>query len=331
MKSIMKYITTYSVAIMALSLLPGEIPAYEGDDIGLTDSSTYSELSSKYDEWADRSSHHALDMLGILEMDYIGDFVYNENGPSWLFKTEPKISKVDPEGPSRGQLREGDVIVAINGTLITTERAGLRFANLDGSEPVELEIRRGSKRRTVSVVPRTRPEPTIPIEILVRRTEQSRRENSITLVPGRIILPEYAPLINKIKSRREAVKSMTDSLGMLASPEYLDRAPRGWIGFGLSFSGSIRRNNGDIPADWVFFELPSIKSIQPGSPADRAGLKAGDTLLEIDGERLDGPEGSERFSRMKPGQTIKWKIRREDETFTVETTADKRPKGNQYE
>jgi membrane-associated protease RseP (regulator of RpoE activity) len=107
--------------------------------------------------------------------------------------------------------------------------------------------------------------------------------------------------------------------------DFAEKAPRGWIGFGLLFQGSIIRKGQGEPTEWQFDGLPSIKSIQPGSPADKAGLKIKDVLLEIDGKRLNSKKGSDRFSRMEPGQVIEWKVQRGKETFTVETGAVERP------
>jgi S1-C subfamily serine protease len=147
---------------------------------------------------------------------------------------------------------------------------------------------------------------------------------------GKAISPEFARSMEIIKKREAQLRTATASMGLLMSPQYSDRIPRGWIGFGLSFSGGIRRNDPGKPADWLFLELPSIKSIQPGSPADEAGLRVGDVLLEIDGEELDSEGGGSRFSRMEPGQVIEWKVRRDGKTLTVKTTAARRPEREQF-
>lgn len=323
-----RVITGLILCAFALSVLlsvPDKPWAYDGQDMKISDSSSAAELDSQMNMWANRSSHYSLDMLGIAEMDYNGIFTYGQDKRVWLFQTEPQIRKVDRDGPSRDKLKNGDLIVAIDGMLITTRKAGVRFANLAAGEPVELEIRRGRQRRVVTVIPRAVPDLEIPIEITVRCTDQLSRENAVTYEFGKALSPEFARAMEKIRKREAELEAVTDSMGLLMSPEYSDRAPRGWIGFGLSFSGSIRRNDQGKPSDWYFFKLPAVKSIQPGSPADGAGLQVGDVLLEIDGFELDSDKGGKRFSRMEPGQTIKWKVRRGDQTFTVETKAVQRP------
>jgi len=325
MKRITRYIMLGIFVIIALSLTPDKIRANDGEDIIISDSTSYAELTAQMGRWANQSSHYSLDMLGIAEMEYIGTFTYDQNGPVWLFNAEPEIKKIDRDGPSYSKLMNEDVIVAIDGMLITTRKAGIRFANLVAGESVELEVRRGGQKRTITVIPQALPELEIPIELTVHCTDQLNRENAVTVEFGKVISQKLAHSIKKIKKREEDRRVATDTMGVLMSPEYSDRTPRGWIGFGLSFSGSIRRNDQGKPADWFFFELPSIKSIQPGSPADEADLKVGDVLLEIDGKKLDSEKGSSRFSCMEPGQVIEWKVRRDEKTITVKTTAVKRP------
>jgi C-terminal processing protease CtpA/Prc len=325
MRTIIKNFVLCAFTVAVLSSGLDKIWAYEGEDIEITDSSSAAELYSQLNIWATRSSHYSLDMLGIAEMEYNGIFTYGKDQRVWLFQTEPEINKVDRSGPSYDKLKSGDVIVAIDGMLITTREAGIRFANLTAGEPVDFEIRRWWKKRTITVIPRALPELEIPIELTVRCTDQLNRENAVTHEFGEALSPEFARVMEKIKKREAELEAATDSMGVLMSSQYYDRAPGGWIGFGLLFTGSIRRNDLGKPADWLFLELPSIESIQPGSPAEVAGLRVGDVLLEIDGIELDSPKGGERFSRMEPGHVITWKVRRGQQTFTAETKAVMRP------
>lgn len=86
--------------------------------------------------------------LGIASMSFSGDMMAPEGGPvTYRFTSEPKIRKVDPAGPAAGILREGDVIAAIDGRLITTNEGGFRFGNPVEGKPVTPTIRRGGSEK----------------------------------------------------------------------------------------------------------------------------------------------------------------------------------------
>lgn len=336
MKRIAQYIIWCGVVMTTLSFTVLESLAYDGEDTGISDFRSFGELSSQLAEWASQSSHYSLNMLGITEMECNCTFISGEDERLWLFQTEPEIWEVDRTGPSHGKLKKGDVIVAIDGMLITTRKAGIRFANLIAGEPVELEIRRGKHTRTTTVVPRAVAKPDVPIELTVRRSD-----HDVTIEPGATSFPELARSIEELSKRAAKIGEMVGSLGVPAPPgpyslpefniDFAESAPRGWVGFGLLFRGSIRQNDAGKPAEWEFNEPPTIRSIQPGSPADEAGLQVDDVLLEIDGKRLDSNKGGDRFSRMEPGQVIEWKVERGGETFSVETTAAERPERKKHE
>lgn len=71
------------------------------------------------------------------------------------FSTEPRIQGLEKDGPAWGRLQDRDILVAIDGVLITTLEGGRRLANLTPGKPVELRIRRGGRDMDVTVVPRT--------------------------------------------------------------------------------------------------------------------------------------------------------------------------------
>lgn len=61
-----------------------------------------------------------------------------------------------------------------------------------------------------------------------------------------------------------------------------------------------------------------ITSVEPGSPADKAGLKQGDVVLDYNGQRI---EGTQQFIRMvretPPGREVKIVVSRAGSPFTV--------------
>ncbi len=70
----------------------------------------------------------------------------------WRFRTEPEILGVRDDGPVDGVLRKGDRVVAIDGSLITTQAGGERWSSLRPGERTELRIRRGAGTETVDVL-----------------------------------------------------------------------------------------------------------------------------------------------------------------------------------
>jgi C-terminal processing protease CtpA/Prc len=69
------------------------------------------------------------------------------------FSSEPTIASIGSGSPAAGILRESDVIVSVDGALITTREGGRRLASLTPDVPVRLRVRRGSIEREEVLVP----------------------------------------------------------------------------------------------------------------------------------------------------------------------------------
>jgi membrane-associated protease RseP (regulator of RpoE activity) len=104
-------------------------------------------------------------------------------------------------------------------------------------------------------------------------------------------------------------------------PEIL---PEGWFGFGISCDEcGIRGHGGD--ATMFFSEAPTVESVEPGSPAARAGIRRGDLLTHVDGVALTTAAGARRFATIRPGQAVTWTYRRGSRAYTARATAIRRP------
>ncbi|HEX6041982.1 PDZ domain-containing protein, partial [Longimicrobium sp.] len=71
--------------------------------------------------------------------------------PQYQFESEITIQDVKPDGPAANILRDGDVIAAIDGQLITTAGAGRRYSSLNPGDVVRLSVRRGGRMQEVTV------------------------------------------------------------------------------------------------------------------------------------------------------------------------------------
>lgn len=67
-------------------------------------------------------------------------------------------------------------------------------------------------------------------------------------------------------------------------------------------------------------------AVQPKSPAYKAGLKAEDIIIEVDGKKIDGENSlADIISQKNVGQSIAVKINRDGKEITLTATIEKRP------
>ena len=234
---------------------------------------------------------------------------------SWNFNAEPTVRTVEPGSPADGKIEDGDRLVAIDGHLITTGEGGDRLANLTPGETVSIVVRRGSRERTVAVVPRSE----------CPRSGGAATAPVIAATPSPQRVP-YVPRPDRMPAPAVAAAPATGvSVGAVPRPT-LALLPSGWFGFGIQCTEcrwSVDDEDGT--SEWEFSSPPEVSSIQAGSPAAAAGLRRGDVLLEIDGESLVSEEGGRRFGSVKPGQNVRWTYSRGGETRTTTATAAERP------
>jgi membrane-associated protease RseP (regulator of RpoE activity) len=88
-----------------------------------------------------------------------------------------------------------------------------------------------------------------------------------------------------------------------------ERPAQAWLGFGIACGDcELMTRNG--VSTWSFRKPPVVAEVTPGSPAARAGLRAGDTLIALDGVSLVAEAGGMRLSRLEPGQKLTLAYRR---------------------
>ncbi|HXH82216.1 MAG TPA: RIP metalloprotease RseP [Candidatus Tectomicrobia bacterium] len=71
--------------------------------------------------------------------------------------------------------------------------------------------------------------------------------------------------------------------------------------------------------------VPQISSVQPGSPAERAGLAPGDVVVGVEGQRVYTPEDMVEVIRARPGESLSITVERDGarRTVTVVPEAEK--------
>lgn len=76
----------------------------------------------------------------------------------WFFEENPVLMLVEAGSPAdRAGLREGDELVAIDGTALRTEDGGRRFGAVEPGQTVRWTYRRDGREQTVTVTARERP------------------------------------------------------------------------------------------------------------------------------------------------------------------------------
>jgi hypothetical protein len=247
--------------------------------------------------------------------------------PDWesRFRTEPMVAGVVRGGAAEGVLEARDVLVAIDGLLITTDEGGHRLANLRPAERVTLRIRRDGELRDVVITPSARCEqrPTGPL--------------SPRPAPAPRMAPQPQPRIAADGALETGAFSSSSAASASAAPAPRPRpaprkptvppppAPQGpTIRFGFRLHcqecGALKTDAKGW-AYWSFPEPPALDQVEPGSPADRAGLRPGDRLTQIDGIPLTSPEGGRRLAEAEAGDSVEITYLRGTEKRTARLVA----------
>ncbi|HEY3258627.1 MAG TPA: PDZ domain-containing protein [Gemmatimonadaceae bacterium] len=128
--------------------------------------------------------------------------------------------------------------------------------------------------------------------------ERIRRiaRTSLVLVVLAVIIPRSAP------AQREPVK--------------------GWVG--VAYTTGIGQT--DRSGAMVFKDYPVIESIEPSSPAERAGLEAGDTIIAMNAQDLK-KSPLPMAAMIQPGRRVVFRFKRNDSVREVTVTVAARPSG----
>ena len=92
------------------------------------------------------------------------------------------------------------------------------------------------------------------------------------------------------------------------------RVRRGWLGVHVMVDPNRR------------FSLPVIDSIDPGSPAERAGLRPGDLITQMNGKQiLTDQDALTQVAALAPGSDLQISVKRGNASTTVHAKLEERP------
>jgi serine protease Do len=118
------------------------------------------------------------------------------------------------------------------------------------------------------------------------------------------VLREMRPAIAGAQRAMAAAMAEARVAAAEAMPAEAMRFP-GWIGITLDAPCAVEARGGDVY--WRFLSHPEIVSVDPSSPADRAGIRRGDVLLAYDGQDVRREIAMNRL--LQPGRTVRVRVR----------------------
>lgn len=101
------------------------------------------------------------------------------------------------------------------------------------------------------------------------------------------------------------------------------RKPDGWLGV-VTTGFQLEDKRTDGTKIIRFLEPPVVASVDPGSPAERVGVRAGDVLVEIGGQRVL-QQNIIFADLLRPGKEIVLKLQRGDDMVTLTPTVEPLP------
>ncbi len=210
------------------------------------------------------------------------------------------IGDVDPESPAElAGIRVGDVILSIDGEKVTTsEMLASEIRKKRPGQDIDLKVERDGKTEAIEVKLGEYPE------------DEARRELELRfprLFPHDV--PDAAPRI------------IPETPFLTPRPEAVPRIP------GLVFE---QRKYIGIYCDELSRELAQhfgvkegtgliVSRLSEGEPAEKAGLRVGDVIIRVDGERVESVDGLiDIIQNREKGDKIKVEFLRDKKAMSVE-------------
>ena len=220
-----------------------------------------------------------------------------------------RIEEVDQDGPAaKAGLQAGDIIVEVDGERV---RSGRQFSRLvqetANGRSMALGVMRDGTRQSVTVTPESRGF-GFDADHMGREIARSLRDLGPRMRELEPRLREFEPRLREFRFNGpfdfnfDALPRMTSPRGRLGV-QLNELTPQLAEYFGAKEGGVL------------------VTSVTPDSPADKAGLKAGDVITTIDGDRVRRTDDVIDELREKDG-AVTIGILRDREESTVKATLE---------
>jgi len=157
--------------------------------------------------------------------------------------------------------------------------------------------------------------------VLTRRT--ARR--TLAVAAGLLALAGASPPAIAQEPTARAPRRATGTTRITGRSAESQEPGGAWIGIGLSCSNCFLNSAGKSIPRWTFTAPPVVYSVDRGGPAGTAGLRTGDSLVEIDGQAFVSREGGEAFANLRSGVRVRLTYVREGRRRTVAVVPVDRP------
>ena len=119
-----------------------------------------------------------------------------------------------------------------------------------------------------------------------------------------------------------AIPGIANGQGMVPVPPALPvEPPTGWFGVRVSDEAIFNESGA------AFFDrYPVVSAVEPGSPAAKAGVRAGDVMLTFNSHDMRG-SALKMSDWLKPGAPFELRLRRNDAVRVVRGVLARRPEG----
>jgi TonB-dependent SusC/RagA subfamily outer membrane receptor len=258
--------------------------------------------------------------------------------PQYLFQAEPIVLEAAPGSV----LKAGDVIEAVNGEPIMTQTGSDRFTYPQAGQ-VTLTVRRGGARVQLTASTRgceTKPakpedgsKPLIMVDgVAVADMNQLKPGDidNIEVLKGEAARTLYGELARngvivittkRMSPPKPAARSANDPIFVIdgvvvpTSPPAADTnlTPSGRrFGFAVGCLQGCTRTKASDGTDYYKFDgYPAIVALTPGGAAERAGIRVGDVVTEVDGKSVLTEDGALRFIRGTRTETLQLTVIRD--------------------
>ncbi len=204
---------------------------------------------------------------------------------TWIYSIEPEVDEIRSGSPLDGIVRRGDRIVAVDGIPITTLEGSRRLQHAKPGDLVRLTYRRNGRVRETEV------------RAVPRCAEEEASETALL---------DRLPHIGEIDVSPPGGGRAADATDVPAVGRPTITATPG-VALGLTFECShcMIQTTPDGSVVWGFSQPIRVLAVEPGGPAARAGLSAGDLVRRIAGHPLESREGGEAFGALRPGVPVR--------------------------